>query len=147
MANSCVITSLEGEPKRQMKIYLINFKKVNIINLETSSFHSSRDCNSGTNTHYSWINSNSRKAPTFEHSDIMLSALTEIYNESMKMDDPEKAEDLIEENEDSDSESPAVVKLTDVLSVVHPDLKVPKCLKNRYNEDSFFKIILEKQSG
>ena len=90
---------------------------------------------------------NDNEISTSEPIDWYNSVEEEIYNESTKTDDPEKAEDLIEENEDSDSEGPAVVKLTDVFSVVHPDLKVPECLKNRYNEDSFFKIISEKPTS
>jgi hypothetical protein len=60
-----------------MDIYLIDFKKVNVTNLEAGRFHCCRDCNSRTNTHYSWINSNCRKAPTFAQSAIMMGLLTE----------------------------------------------------------------------
>lgn len=73
------ILLLTGRTQEQMEIYLVDFKKVNVINLEAGSFHCCRDCNSWTNTHYSWINSNCCKAPTFAHSAIMMGILREIY--------------------------------------------------------------------
>lgn len=75
-----MMLSRERAQEADQNIYLVDFKKINVIHLEASSFHCCRDCNGRTNTHYSWINSDSGKGPTFAHSDILLSLLTEIYN-------------------------------------------------------------------